>query len=52
MSDFVAIFLSFGSIISQAGGKVDGAQGVGVYVDKVEEALKLAGEVYDSKMKN
>jgi hypothetical protein len=36
--------------IPQAGGKEDGAQGVGVNVDKVEEALKLAQTLYTDKM--
>lgn len=31
----------------QAGGKLDGAQGVGVNATKVREALKVAQEVYE-----
>lgn len=46
------ILPSFRSITSQAGGKVDGAQGVGVHVEKVKEALRFAEEVYNGKMEN
>jgi hypothetical protein len=39
--------VSSGSYYTQAGGKVDGAQGVGVNATKVQEALKIAQDVYD-----
>ncbi|KAI0758318.1 tRNA synthetases class II (A)-domain-containing protein [Irpex lacteus] len=36
----------------KAGGKQDGAQGVGIHADKVEEALKAAQAIYAEKLGN
>ena len=38
--------MRFNSIIQQAGGKEDSAQGVGVHTNKVEEALAVAKSYY------
>lgn len=35
---------------SQAGGKVDGAQGVGINTDKINDALQIAEKFYNEKM--
>jgi len=38
----ITLRLRFTFLIQQAGGKEDSAQGVGIYKDKVEEALTAA----------